>query len=262
MSAKTFVKYFAVLLFVNLAFAASAYSQNALAAVNERFVMGDLEKIGAAQATYYSTTGNGNFGSFFQLQSAGLIDAVLAAGSKHRYGFSLFVVQRGPGQSPMFRVSALPQRYGKSGKRSFYFDQTWVIRGADKNGEEANVLDPALQPFCGEGNLPAVMRGLNSAEATFFSTVGANFSFGTSSQLAGNFLIDPYLGGGEKCGYRFTVVIFAAAAGIPPSYWVKAVPAAYGLSGFRSYYTDQTGIIRGADHGGTPAAANDPPLEN
>ena len=39
---------------------------------------------------------------------------------------------------------------------------------------------------------------------------------------------------------------------------VSATPKTYGKSGRRSFYTDHTGTVRGADHRGEPANAEDP----
>jgi type IV pilus assembly protein PilA len=51
-----------------------------------------------------------------------LIDSELAAGQKTGYKFSLTSDQGG------YAVSAVPTFYGSSGKRSFYSDQSMVVR--------------------------------------------------------------------------------------------------------------------------------------
>ena len=58
----------------------------------------------------------------------------------------------------------------------------------------------------------------------------------------------------EKTGYKFEVTVTAAG------FAISAVPAEYGKSGKLSFYMDQTGVIRGGDHGGAPATATDPPV--
>ena len=45
-----------------------------------------------------------------------------------------------------FEVTAVPLEYGKTGKLSFFIDNTYVIRGGDRNGAAARgrKLDPLL----------------------------------------------------------------------------------------------------------------------
>ncbi len=262
MFTRSLVKIFVFLLFAG--FAAGVGAQNSVTVANEKFVLGGLEKIGAAEATYFSTVGNADFGSLAQLLNEGYIDAVLASGEKYGYSFIVTVTPRTQTTWGSFYVTAAPQRYGKSGKRSFYLDMYGVIRGADRNGAPATANDPLVPPLCGESRVVPTMYGINGAEATYFSTMGANINYGTPTQLANAYLIDGYLASGEKCGYRFTVIVIAAvpATATPATYRVQAVPVTYGVSGFRSYYTDQTGVVRGADRGGAPANADDPPIEN
>ncbi len=54
--------------------------------------------------------------------------------------------------------------------------------------------------------------------------------------------------------YKFEIEITAEG------YAISAVPVEYGKSGKMSYFMDQTGVIRGADHAGNPASASDPPV--
>jgi len=65
----------------------------------------------------------------------------------------------------------------------------------------------------------------------------------SSADLIGNDLAN-----GEKQGYRFTV------SAVPGGYIVNAVPVAYGSSGSRSFYSDQTMTVREND-GPEPATA-------
>ena len=61
-------------------------------------------------------------------------------------------------------------------------------------------------------------------------------------------LIGNDLANGEKQGYKFTV------APVPGGYTVNGVPVAYGSSGSRSFYSDQTMVVREND-GPEPATA-------
>jgi len=61
-------------------------------------------------------------------------------------------------------------------------------------------------------------------------------------------LIGNDLANGEKQGYKFTV------APVPGGYTVNAVPVAYGSSGSRSFYSDQSMVVR-ENYGPEPATA-------
>ena len=62
-------------------------------------------------------------------------------------------------------------------------------------------------------------------------------------------LIDSALAAGEKGGYKFTM------AGNQSGYAISAVPVAYGNTGGRAFYSDQTMAIREND-GPDPATAS------
>lgn len=59
----------------------------------------------------------------------------------------------------------------------------------------------------------------------------------------------------DKLGYRFEQRV----AG--DRYTVSATPKEYGKSGLRSFFMDESGVIRVALRGGEPATANDPPID-
>ena len=57
----------------------------------------------------------------------------------------LFRIRTDPGSSteaPSYEVRAIPMEYGVTGRWSFYADETYVLRGDDKGGAEANSNDP------------------------------------------------------------------------------------------------------------------------
>src|SRR5947208_10848416 len=56
-----------------------------------------------------------------------------------------------------------------------------------------------------EGSAIASVRTLNSSEATYYSTVGANQNYANLVTLNTNGLIDSALSGGNKSGYTFDV---------------------------------------------------------
>lgn len=111
---------------------------------NEAGAIRTLQTLLSAQATYQATTGNGDYGTIEELGKEKLIDYVLAEG--HRYGY-LFRVRRekfSPESQASFEIVAVPRSYRRTGRRSFYMNETGVIHAADKNGAEANLGDDLI----------------------------------------------------------------------------------------------------------------------
>jgi type IV pilus assembly protein PilA len=115
-----------------------------------------------------------------------------------------------------------------------------------------------------EGAAVYSLRTISAAELTY---QGQFQRFGTLEELAGANLIDPKLGSGTKSGYRFTVELtsesrtdeeFGSSA---EGFVVNCVPLDYRGSGRRSFFVDETQVVRGADNVGLPSSAGDPPLE-
>ena len=86
-------------------------------------------------------------------ETAGLVDADLAAGSKNGYSIRYSIRPSGgnvpedqASQADTFWLSASPLEYGKSGRRSFFLDSSGVLRGADKQGGVAVATDPRIGP--------------------------------------------------------------------------------------------------------------------
>jgi type II secretory pathway pseudopilin PulG len=121
-------------------------------AANEGASMAILRTIHSAEATYQATTGRGSYGTLDQLADAQLINPEFAAkAGTGRYGYkfkleigSAYTSLREDTELPGFHLVAVPMDYGNSGTRSFYIDETGVIRGEDTHGAEATALTPAV----------------------------------------------------------------------------------------------------------------------
>ena len=114
-----------------------------------------------------------------------------------------------------------------------------------------------------EGSAQSSLRTLHAAEATYQATKGAG-NFGTLSELAAEGLIDSKLATGTKNGYKFTVELTTSEMNYP-GFAVVGVPMTYGgveATGIRSFYVDETGVIRGGDKFGRPATKEDRPLDS
>ena len=104
-----------------------------------------LRTLFSTEAVYQSTFGNGDYGTLDELRKQGMINQVLVAG--HRYGY-LFRIRRekisSESPQPSFEITAVPRTYGRTGRLSFYMDETGVIKSLDKNGAEATHADHFL----------------------------------------------------------------------------------------------------------------------
>lgn len=79
---------------------------------------------------------------------------------------------------------------------------------------------------------------LNLAEGKYASTFG---HFGALTELERANLIGADLASGEQQGYRFRVRVTDA------DYYITAVPAVFGSTGSRAFYSDKSGIIHESD---------------
>ena len=106
-------------------------------------------------------------------------------------------------------------------------------------------------PLRNETMAKGSLRTVYSAEMTFRGTEG-NGRFATLDELTSANLINKEMI--EKYGYRIEVT----PAG--EKFEATAVPIEYGVSGTISFFIDETGNLRGGDHGGAPASASDQPI--
>jgi type IV pilus assembly protein PilA len=109
-------------------------------AANEGSAMRSLREIAAAEGIYQST--NQKFGTLEELAASNLIDAKLAKGSKNGYEFSVVVDSSNP---EAFEVYCVPSEYRSTGRRSFYVDETFVLRGGDNSGGPSSKQDEPLE---------------------------------------------------------------------------------------------------------------------
>ena len=129
-----------------------------------------------------------------------------------------------------------------------------------------------------ESSAAGTLRTINTANATYQTTYNVQFASdlttlgGTTVAAAGTVppctsanLIDINLGASDtpvKNGYQFAYaginpVTPADACGSVTAYTISAAPSNLGSTGLRSFFTDQTGVIRailglGAGAGSTP----------
>ena len=102
---------------------------------NESIAQNMLRMIADSEATYKAK--RGNYGSLDDLVKEGLIPKDLI--EKYGYRVELTVL------SNKFEATATPLEYGKSGKTSFFVDETNVLRGGDHGGGPATISDRPVE---------------------------------------------------------------------------------------------------------------------
>ena len=108
-----------------------------ITAADEIAARGRLLAIVTAEAGYQATAPAGEYATLEELIAKGLINDP-SEGKLARYRFDVKVTSRG------FEATAVPEKYGVTGNRSFFVDETRVIRGADKRGAKATASDPEV----------------------------------------------------------------------------------------------------------------------
>ena len=107
-----------------------------------------------------------------------------------------------------------------------------------------------------EGSAIHSLRQIASAQAVYQSTTT---KYATLEELADKGLIDSKLGSGKKNGYTFTVELTTNEENVE-GFAAVGIPESYRNSGIRSFYTDETSVIRAGDNHGGPSTKMDEPL--
>ena len=122
-----------------------------------------------------------------------------------------------------------------------------------------NVLLVSVAGLATMANPPAIVGKEREATSTLWAISYAerrykekNATYGSLEELTAAQLLGKEALNSQN--YKFDVTITA------DGYSITAVPIEYGKSGKLSFFIDQTGTTRAADHGGNPASASDPPF--
>lgn len=105
--------------------------------MNEVRAQSILRMIVSAEETYKVTKGDGSYGTLEQLIAENLISKEVVAA--HGYKIELTA------SNTRFEATAIPTEYGKTGKVSFFVDQSGVLRSGDHGGGPATIADKPLQ---------------------------------------------------------------------------------------------------------------------
>ncbi len=100
-------------------------------AANEGSALATMRVIFSSEATYQATTGAGQYGSLAALNTAGLVDDVVAAsGTTAKSGYAFVAATVAGAPIPAFDASSTPATYGgiaATGTRSFYTNESGVM---------------------------------------------------------------------------------------------------------------------------------------
>jgi hypothetical protein len=112
----------------------------AAAYLNEGMAQFNLQMIYLSQATYKKT--EGRYGTLEELEnSKSLTDETERYSYSKAEGYEIKLSVSGD----TFEATATPAGYPKQGRRSYYIDQTGVLRGADMGGKPATASAPVIQ---------------------------------------------------------------------------------------------------------------------
>ena len=107
-------------------------------AANEGSGQQSLRTLSSAEATYYSTAGNGNYGSMANLLAQNLVDSQLGgvAGTKSGYNFLI----TGPTNTAFVAAAApiISSGVTATGTREFCIDESGVLRGRTATTQTAS----------------------------------------------------------------------------------------------------------------------------
>lgn len=104
---------------------------------NEGMALFALQSIHAAQVSFRSDEENGRYATLEELRGAGSLEEHFL---KHEE-YKIEIIALGD----RFEATATPVNYGKTGRRSFFIDQTGIARAADHKGRPATAQDPPVQ---------------------------------------------------------------------------------------------------------------------
>ena len=116
--------------------AMSAESNPSPMITNERLAITALHMIASVEVQYRSGEGQGSFASMEKL----LESQMVSKGFLENNGYRIEITLSGN----KFEVTATPLEYGKTGKTSYYIDDSNVLRGADHGGGPASAADKPI----------------------------------------------------------------------------------------------------------------------
>jgi type II secretory pathway pseudopilin PulG len=109
-------------------------------AANEGSAIHSVRTIAEAERVYYLNFNK--YATIEELASANFVDSKLGSGTKNGYNFSIELTRDEDVEG--FAVTAVPIEYRSSGRRSFYVDESAIVRAADNHGGPPTKRDAPL----------------------------------------------------------------------------------------------------------------------
>jgi hypothetical protein len=104
---------------------------------NEAIARSALHSVAGAEASFQADKGKGHYGTLDELLSEGLLSKELI----QRYGYTVELTVSGN----KFEAIAIPVEYGRSGRLSYFIDESGVLRAGDHGGGAATVADQPIR---------------------------------------------------------------------------------------------------------------------
>ena len=105
--------------------------------VGEMTALYALQRIAAAELSYKNEKKKERFGTLEELFAEELLEKDFLEHMEYK------IELRASGDK--FEATATPKTYGKTGRRSFYVDETAAVRAADRKGQPATPDDPEVE---------------------------------------------------------------------------------------------------------------------
>ena len=96
-----------------------------------------LQRIAAAELTYKNEKKKERFGTLEELIAEELLEKDFLDSLEYKVELSA--------SSEKFEATATPKTYGKTGRRSFFIDESGTVRAADRKGQPADSSDPKVE---------------------------------------------------------------------------------------------------------------------
>jgi hypothetical protein len=104
---------------------------------NEGMARASLSMIAASEGTYRANQGKGNYATLEQLTAQALVQKEML----ESYGYKIELTVSGD----KFEATAVPVEYGRTGRLSYFVDETSTIRAGDHAGGPATAADKQVQ---------------------------------------------------------------------------------------------------------------------
>ena len=216
-----------------------------------------MHRLISAQFEFFNK--KGRYATFDELETEGLIDYQLGMAWRRWIFMQTFPpTENAPARFKIHGACI----YRETGIRSFYADETGVLRGGDFQGMPADANSPPLI-FENEELIKHAMRALSTAQWRYVGLPNqGNGSYAVDfERLSRAGFIEFELPGGVFGGYQFVMTVNDSDLPWLRFFEIKAIPLNYGKATVRSFYVSNKSLLRGADKNGKFADINDPLVE-